>query len=174
VRYYSGGMQRRLNLAVSILHRPRLLLLDEPTEGVDPQARAAIWRMIEELRSNGATILHATHLIEEAETLVDSVAIIDHGNLVARGDTASLAKEHLVSSFELEVRPVDPVGPDFTPPIGTWNGRTIRVPLYGLGDELQVALTTLESIPGGIEGVRLHEASLEEVFLALTGRGLRE
>lgn len=174
VRYYSGGMQRRLNLAVSILHRPRLLLLDEPTEGVDPQARAAIWRMIEELRSNGATILHATHLIEEAETLVDSVAIIDHGNLVARGDTASLAEEHLVSSFELEVRPVDPVGPDFAPPIGAWNGRTIRVPLHGLGDELQVALTTLEAIPGGIEGVRLHEASLEEVFLALTGQGLRE
>lgn len=174
VRHYSGGMQRRLNLAVSILHRPRLLLLDEPTEGVDPQARAAIWRMIEELRANGATILHATHLIEEAETLVDSVAIIDHGNLVARGDTASLAKEHLVTSFELEVRPVAPAGPDFTPPIGTWDGRTIRVPLHGLGDELHTALATLEAIPGGVEGVRLHEASLEEVFLALTGRDLRE
>jgi ABC-2 type transport system ATP-binding protein len=130
--------------------------------------------MIEELRVEGSTILHATHLIEEAETLVDSVAIIDHGNLVARGDTASLAAEHLVSSFELEVRPVNPVKPDFAPPIGDWNGRTIRVPLHGLGDELHAAIAALESIPGGIEGVRLHEASLEEVFLALTGRDLRE
>ena len=93
---------------------------------------------------------------------------------MARGDTASLAAEHLVSSFELEVRPVNPVTPDFIPPIGDWNGRTIRVPLDGLGDELHAALATLESIPGGIEGVRLHEASLEEVFLALTGRDLRE
>ncbi len=174
VRHYSGGMQRRLNLAVSVLHRPRLLLLDEPTEGVDPQARVAIWRMIEDLRREGATILHATHLIEEAETLIDSVAIIDHGRLVARGDTASLAMAHDIPSFELEARPVSAVGDDFAPPVGTWNGRTIRVPLDGLGDELHEAIARLEAIPGGIEGVRIHEASLEEVFLSLTGRGLRE
>ena len=174
VGHYSGGMQRRLNLAVSVLHRPRLLLLDEPTEGVDPQARVAIWRMVEDLRREGATILHATHLIEEAETLIDSVAIIDHGRLVARGDTADLAREHDIPSFELEARPISPVADDFTPPVGTWNGRAIRVPLEGLGGELHEAISKLESIPGGIEGVRLHEASLEEVFLSLTGRGLRE
>lgn len=174
VRHYSGGMQRRLNLAVSVLHRPRLLLLDEPTEGVDPQARVAIWRMIEDLRSEGATILHATHLIEEAETLIDSVAIIDHGRLVARGDTASLAREHHIPSFELEARPTGSVADDFVPPVGVWNGRTIRVPLEGLGDDLHAAIAQLEAMPGGIEGVRLHEASLEEVFLKLTGRGLRE
>lgn len=174
VRHYSGGMQRRLNLAVSVLHRPRLLLLDEPTEGVDPQARVAIWRMVEDLRGEGATILHATHLIEEAETLIDSVAIIDHGRLVARGDTASLARAHDIPSFELEARPVAAVAEDFAPPVGSWNGRTIRVPLEGLGEELHQAISKLEAIPGGIEGVRLHEASLEEVFLSLTGRGLRE
>jgi len=74
----------------------------------------------------------------------------------------------------ITARPRETVGEDFKPPIGEWDGRSIRVPLSGLGDELQSAIRTLESIPGGIEGVRLHEASLEEVFLRLTGRGLRE
>lgn len=174
VGHYSGGMQRRLNLAVSVVHRPRLLLLDEPTEGVDPQARAAIWRMIGELRSDGATILHATHLIEEAESLVDSVAIIDHGRIVARGETGSLADAQGIARYELVARPAGSVAEDFSPPIGTWDGRAIRVPLSGLGEELHGAITILESLPGGVEGVRLHEASLEEVFLRMTGRDLRE
>lgn len=174
VGHYSGGMQRRLNLALSVLHRPRLLLLDEPTEGVDPQARAAIWRMIGELRSAGTTILHATHLIEEAESLVDTVAIIDHGRVVARGETAVLADELEIPRFELEARPTEEVGEDFVPPLGRWDGRVIRVPLAGLGEELRRAISSLESIPGGIEGVRLREATLEEVFLRLTGRELRE
>ena len=172
--HYSGGMQRRLNLAVSVLHRPRLLLLDEPTEGVDPQARAAIWRMIGDLQSEGATILHATHLIEEAESLVDSVAIIDHGRIVARGETEALAEAQGISRYELVARPTMVGGPDFSPPIGTWDGQSIRVPLSGLNDELRSAITTLEALPGGVEGIRLHEASLEEVFLRLTGKDLRE
>jgi ABC-2 type transport system ATP-binding protein len=171
---YSGGMQRRLNLAVSVLHRPRLLLLDEPTEGVDPQARAAIWRMIGELRASGTTILHATHLIEEAESLVDSVVIIDHGRVVARGEAATLASDLGIPRYELQARPRAEVEADFAPPIGTWDGRSVRVPLAGLGDTLVAAVAALESIPGGVEGVRLREASLEEAFLRLTGRELRE
>lgn len=174
VGHYSGGMQRRLNLAVSVLHRPRLLLLDEPTEGVDPQARVAIWRMIGDLQKEGATILHATHLIEEAESLVDTVAIIDHGRIVARGETGALAEAQGIARFELVARPKEEVKDDFTPPIGEWDGRSIRVPLSELGEELNAAIATIESIPGGVEGVRLHEASLEEVFLRLTGRELRE
>lgn len=174
VGHYSGGMQRRLNLAVSVLHRPRLLLLDEPTEGVDPQARAAIWRMIGDLQRDGATILHATHLIEEAETLVDSVAIIDHGRVVARGETGALAESYGIARYELEARPVGRMSDDFVSPVGNWDGRTIRVPLPGLGAELQAAIAALESVPGGVEGIRLHQASLEEVFLRLTGRDLRE
>ena len=174
VGHYSGGMQRRLNLALSVLHRPRLLLLDEPTEGVDPQARAAIWRMIGELRREGTTILHATHLIEEAESLVDTVAIIDHGRVVARGETSTLADELEIPRYELEARPTEPKGEDFQPPLGRWDGRAIRVPLAGLGSELSAAIVALESIPGGVEGVRLREATLEEVFLRLTGRELRE
>lgn len=172
--HYSGGMQRRLNLALSVLHRPRLLLLDEPTEGVDPQARAAIWRMIGELRQAGTTILHATHLIEEAESLVDSVAIIDHGRVVARGETGPLADELGIPRYELEARPRRSVPSDFVPPLGDWDGRSVRVPLPGLGPELAAAVAALESIEGGVEGVRLREATLEEVFLRLTGRDLRE
>ena len=146
VGQYSGGMQRRLNLAVSVLHRPRLLLLDEPTEGVDPQARAAIWRMIGDLKRDGATILHATHLIEEAETLVDSVAIIDHGQVVARGETGALAERYGIARYELEARPVGRLDDDFVPPVGNWDGRTIRVPLPGMGEELQAAIPRSQQI----------------------------
>ena len=174
VGHYSGGMQRRLNLAVSILHRPRLLLLDEPTEGVDPQARAAIWRMITELRDGGTTILHATHLIEEADTLVDTVAIIDHGKVVARGTTQELAEAQDVPPYELIARPGADVDGGFTPPIGRWDGREIRVPLPDVGEALRSTLSRLESVPGGLEGVRLNPASLEHVFLKLTGKELRE
>ena len=138
------------------------------------QARAAIWRMIGELRRDGATILHATHLIEEAESLVDSVAIIDHGRIVARGDTGRLAEEQGIPRYELVARPIGPVGEDFEPPVGRWDGRSIRVGLPGLGDELQRSIAALDAVPGGVDGVRLHEASLEEVFLRLTGRDLRE
>lgn len=174
VGHYSGGMQRRLNLAVSVLHRPRLLLLDEPTEGVDPQARAAIWRMITELRDGGTTVLHATHLIEEADTLVDTVAIIDHGRVVARGTTHELAHTQDVPAYELLARPGGAVAEGFQPPIGTWDGREIRVPLPDVGESLRKALSELDSVPGGLEGVRLNPASLEDVFLKLTGQELRE
>jgi ABC-type multidrug transport system ATPase subunit len=130
--------------------------------------------MIGELRSSGTTILHATHLIEEAESLVDSVVIIDHGRVVARGEAATLASDLGIPRYELQARPRAEVSADFVPPIGTWDGRSVRVPLSDLGETLAAAVAALESMPGGVEGVRLREASLEEAFLRLTGRELRE
>jgi lipooligosaccharide transport system ATP-binding protein len=90
----SGGMRRRLLIARSLIHRPRLVLLDEPTVGLDPQVRQQLWALIDALRSEGTTILMSTHYIEEAERLADSVLIMSHGSAVAAGPPAQLVEEH--------------------------------------------------------------------------------
>ena len=91
---FSGGMLRRLNLACALLHEPELLLLDEPTVGVDPQARNHIFETIQELKASGMTILHSTHMMEEAERLCDRVAIMDHGQILAVDSVADLIEAH--------------------------------------------------------------------------------
>jgi lipooligosaccharide transport system ATP-binding protein len=90
----SGGMRRRLLLARGLLHRPRLMLLDEPTVGLDPQIRTQLWTLVDQLRSEGVTILMSTHYIEEAERLADEVAVMAHGKIIARGRPAELIAEH--------------------------------------------------------------------------------
>jgi ABC-2 type transport system ATP-binding protein len=92
VKTFSGGMKRRLNMAVGTLHRPRILLLDEPTVGVDPQSRERIYGMIESLRGEGVSLIYTTHYMEEAERLCDRVAIIDHGRLIATGTKNELVR----------------------------------------------------------------------------------
>ena len=91
VKEYSGGMQRRINLGCALLHRPKILLLDEPTVGIDPQARARILDFVRELAAGGTSILYTTHYLEEAETLCDRIGIIDHGELLAEGNAGRTA-----------------------------------------------------------------------------------
>ena len=91
---FSGGMLRRLNLACGVLHRPALLLLDEPTAGVDPQSRNRLFETIGQLRATGLTLVYSTHLLEEAERLCDRVAIIDHGRVLAVGTTTEVLARH--------------------------------------------------------------------------------
>jgi linearmycin/streptolysin S transport system ATP-binding protein len=94
VKTLSGGMKRRLNMAAGVLHRPRILLLDEPTVGVDPQSRERIYEMIESLRKDGVSLIYTTHYMEEAERLCDRIAIVDHGKVVAIGTQEELARLH--------------------------------------------------------------------------------
>jgi lipooligosaccharide transport system ATP-binding protein len=157
----SGGMRRRLLIARGLVHRPRLLLLDEPTVGLDPQVRQELWALIDALRSEGTSILMSTHYIEEAQRLADSVTIMSHGKAVAKGRPAELVREHAGSEV-LEV---------YGPP-----ARLVEVESEAIGAGMRtrrtgtsVALMGVERRNGDLpEGVR-RAANLEDVFVLLTG-----
>jgi ABC-2 type transport system ATP-binding protein len=177
---YSGGMQRRLNIGAGLLHRPRLLVLDEPTVGVDPQSRNAILENVEALRGEGAAVLYTTHYMEEAERLCDRVGIIDQGRLIAEGTRRELVAQvgerdriELAASGDLiglaagckRVLGVDEatvvagglhlVAPD---------GRRLLPKLLELAEEAGVEVSSVEVV----------EPDLEAVFLHLTGKALRD
>lgn len=154
VKTYSGGMRRRLNLAAALLHEPRLLFLDEPTAGVDPQSRNAIFESVLALRANGTTVIYTTHYMEEAQRLCDRVGVMDRGRLLALDTTANLLSRH--------------------------GGRPTVVIVTDAGEESIVSDDPLaeaaRALRGGAEvrGVRVENATLESVFLNLTGRSLRD
>ncbi len=168
VKTFSGGMKRRLNLACAIIHDPQVLLLDEPTVGVDPQSRNLIFEKIEFLKKEGRTIIYTTHYMEEAQRLCDRVAIIDHGKILALDTVDWLIEKYGGKSIiqaELDKPPED----------------TSRIP--GEIDGTRLRLETdhpLEDIPklteAGIRfrSLRVDRADLEKVFLNLTGRRLRD
>jgi ABC-2 type transport system ATP-binding protein len=176
VKNFSGGMKRRLNIAVSILHDPQIILCDEPTVGVDPQSRNAIFEMLNELHQQGKTILYTTHYMEEAERLCSRLAIIDHGKIIAEGslsDLISLLKkqetikirkskesELIHESFEMigELRETDYFY-ELIP-----NHLKANSQIFRELEELQVPSHLIE----------LSRASLEDVFLNLTGRRIRD
>jgi ABC-2 type transport system ATP-binding protein len=153
VSQYSGGMKRRLNLAAALVQDPDLILLDEPTVGVDPQSRSAIFDMVEELRGRGRTIVYTTHYMEEAQRLCDRVGIIDHGRLLALDTVDALIDEH---------------GGATVVTIENDQGAT-RTETDDPVRELSAALAG-----EGVRGVRVARPDLESVFLALTGRSLRD
>ncbi|MFH1999027.1 MAG: ABC transporter ATP-binding protein [Planctomycetota bacterium] len=150
---YSGGMKRRLNLAVALIHDPPILLLDEPTAGVDPQSRNALFENIHVLKNQGRTVVYTTHYMEEAQRLCDRVGIIDHGQLLAL-DTV----DHLIR---------------------THGGKDLLVVDYG-GEEKQIKtdapldLLLKMKKEGDIRSFRVDRPDLEQVFLNLTGRQLRD
>ncbi len=175
VMSFSGGMKRRLNMAAGLLHGPRLILLDEPTTGVDPQSRQRIYAMVEELRGQGVSVIYTTHYMEEAERLCDRVAIIDHGKIIAMGTQAELVRQSFGTRSELTVFCDDAAG---------WAASMGGAPSAGAGSyrftvtdpALEIA-RILESARGKSIAVRdltFKAPNLESVFLHLTGRELRE
>lgn len=155
VKTYSGGMKRRLNLACALIHEPTLVMLDEPTVGVDPQSRNAIFESILALKAKGLTVLYTTHYMEEAQRLCDRVGVIDHGRLLAVGPVESLLASHGGKS----VITIEREG--------------------GAPDERFESTDPAHDIApvlarGGVRGVRIDRPNLETVFLALTGRSLRD
>ncbi len=168
VSAYSGGMQRRLNLVCGLLHDPPVILLDEPTVGVDPQSRNAIFESIERLKREGRTILYTTHYMEEAERLCDRVAIMDRGKILALDTVEALLRAHggpPTVEIEFPDRPasLDPLG-------GTWEGPRWRVQSERPVEVLQQAMGSGRAF----SHVSIERATLEDVFLHLTGRLLRD
>ena len=172
VKKYSGGMKRRINLAAGLLHEPELLVLDEPTVGVDPQSRNHIFQTVRDLNAQGVTVVYTTHYMEEVEALCDRVAIIDAGNVVAIGTVAELIAAHAGKGVELElVGDLDAAAAAASQHATvTRDGRVLRVvPTAGLGPVIAAVEQTAT-----IARVESRQANLETAFLALTGRGLRD
>jgi ABC-2 type transport system ATP-binding protein len=179
VKRYSGGMKRRVNLGCALMHRPALLLLDEPTVGIDPHARANILEFIRKLVAEGAAMLYTTHYLEEAETLCHRIGIIDHGRLLAEGTLAEL-QEHRGDAqlFVVEGRlaGAEPAGwPGFTERFRVIQktDRLLTVAALGQRDPAE-CLKELLALPPHVENVTLKRPSLNDTFLELTGRELRE
>jgi lipooligosaccharide transport system ATP-binding protein len=161
VRDLSGGMRRRLLVARGLIHQPRLVLLDEPTVGLDPQVRQELWSLIDELRASGVTTLMSTHYIEEAERLADTVAVMDHGQIVALGTPAELVKTHAGEQVVEVYGPPEHLAQ--VSKLATRNGWSSR------RSGPAVAIMRAETLDGAApEGVR-RPANLEDAFVALTG-----
>jgi ABC-2 type transport system ATP-binding protein len=177
-RQLSGGQKRRLALAVALVGRPTMLFLDEPTTGMDPQARHATWEIIRAIRERGATVLLTTHFMDEAERLADRIAIIDRGQLVALDTPAALSRIGSNNAVRFTAAPgLDHAALAGLPaastvreePAGTYTVETAAAPA------LLVELTTwLRDNGVELRDLRVGYGSLEEVFLRLTGREVRE
>jgi ABC-2 type transport system ATP-binding protein len=177
VAAFSGGMKRRLNIACALVHDPEVLLLDEPTAGVDPQSRNAIFDTLEGLKREGKALLYTTHYMEEAERLADAIVIVDHGRVVAQGTLTQLLAQ-LPAAQQLQI---DLDGPPALPPLSALPG-VKRVQAFDarlvLGvDDLEVAPAVLQALAAQgrrVKHLSSGRASLEDVFLHLTGRTLRD
>lgn len=175
---YSGGMKRRLNIAAALVHDPDLLILDEPTVGVDPQSRNAIFDNLEALAARGKAIVYTTHYLEEADRLADRIVIVDHGRVVA-SDTPGTLKRSIGSSgvVTLEVGgTVDLAALLREPGVtrATQDGDVLTLSVADLGGSLARVLNWLTDRGCRIRRLESVEAGLEDVFLSLTGRQLRD
>jgi ABC-2 type transport system ATP-binding protein len=175
---YSGGMKRRLDLALALVHRPRILFLDEPTTGLDPQSRTAVWEEVQGLVTDqGMTVFLTTQYLEEADVLARRIGIIDHGQIVAEGTTSELKAQ--IGRPSVEAIPVEPedlprvkgVLERFGEPVpGTPQGATVR--LSGAEGRLADVVRALDQEDLHVEHLQLHQPTLNDVFLAKTGRSL--
>jgi ABC-2 type transport system ATP-binding protein len=174
VKTYSGGMRRRLDLAMSLIASPPILFLDEPTTGLDPRSRLTMWEMIKQLVAKGTTILLTTQYMEEADQLADRIVVIDNGKVIAEGTADTLKNQ--VGSDRLEV--VIDKASDFEAAQKVIDGealqtnperRTISIATRGGVKELRQVLQRLEEAQIEVGSVSLHRPTLDDVFLTLTG-----
>lgn len=172
VSQFSGGMKRRLNLAVAILHDPKFLVLDEPTVGVDPQSRNLIFDALQELVNGGMTLLLTSHYMEEVERLCERVAIIDRGKVIAEDRTRDLHR--FAPSGQSILLVLDRSIGEIGLPGAEWEGTTLRVPYENLDEDLPSILQNVALKGGKVVDLKLEQTSLEQVFLHLTGHSLRD
>lgn len=176
VKTYSGGMRRRLDLALSLVARPPVIFLDEPTTGLDPKSRLAMWKIIKELTALGTSILLTTQYLEEADKLADWIVVMDHGSVIAQGSSRELKSK--IGGNVLEIHLSEPgkvveaarallhLGND-KPQIDDVQGK-ISLPVSGTAIIPEV-IRTLDSLQLAIEDLAMHQPTLDDVFLTLTG-----
>ena len=179
VKGYSGGMKRRLDLALALVHHPRVLFLDEPTTGLDIQSRTALWEEVERLaKQDGVTVFLTTQYLEEADVLADRVGIIDHGHIVAEGTPVQLKAE--IACSTVEAVPAEPHERDaladvlgrFGEQVSGFGGDSVAVQLASANGDLAEIVRALDSEGVHISHLQIHEPTLDDVFLAKTGRHL--
>jgi ABC-2 type transport system ATP-binding protein len=183
IRQFSGGMRRRLNIACGVLHRPRIVLLDEPTVGVDPQSRDRIYDVLDDLRGRGVSLLLTTHHLEEAEARCSRTVIIDHGRAIAAGTLGELV-EQTVGRFRLVTLRLDAAAGQAATAEIIRGARTIeadpsdprllRARMRDVAIELPPLLERVRQVGRSVEDVEVKGPSLQSVFIHLTGRELRE
>jgi ABC-2 type transport system ATP-binding protein len=170
---YSGGMRRRLDLAMTLVGQPQVIFLDEPTTGLDPRGRRDMWQIIRDLVAGGVTIFLTTQYLEEADQLADRIAVLDHGQLVAQGTPAELKR--LIPGGHISLRFADAAGLDAAARLLGGGARddealTLRVPGDGSVAALRTLLNELAASPAESAEVSVHTPDLDDVFLALTGQ----
>jgi len=180
VKAFSGGMKRRLNLALGLVHGPRAVLMDEPTVGIDPQARANILEAVRAVTAAGTTVIYTTHYLEEAESLCDRVAIIDHGKILAEGTVDELKRRvsdkqilTVSGSFDVETASARLAALPGTQIIASSPNKMI-LSVAGSGKAAIEALSGVLASGLELDGVAIQPPSLNSVFLDLTGRELRD
>ncbi len=176
---YSGGMRRRLDLALSLVATPPIVFLDEPTTGLDPRSRLAVWDIVEKLKASGATILLTTQYLDEADTLADRIAVIDHGIVIAEGTADELKAR--VGNERLEVTIATQSDFEKAARLITGDGlqideeeRKISIATSGAVSEVKAILNLMEEHNIELDALSLHKPTLDDVFLKLTGRQTEE
>jgi daunorubicin resistance ABC transporter ATP-binding subunit len=172
---YSGGMRRRLDLAAGLVTRPPVLFLDEPTTGLDPTSRARMWNVIQELVSDGVTLLLTTQYLDEADELADRIAVVDHGRVIAEGTTAQLKAQVGGARLEVTLSQADPAAPRALQSLVAGrvqvsrDGRRLRAPVQSAAGLATTVVRSLDEAGITVDDVDVHQPSLDDVFFALTG-----
>ncbi|MBS1837719.1 MAG: AAA family ATPase, partial [Actinobacteria bacterium] len=174
---YSGGMRRRLDLAASLVNRPPVLFLDEPTTGLDPTSRQRMWEVIRRLVGDGTTLLLTTQYLEEADALADSISVIDHGRVIAEGSAAELKTriggEHLEVTLASTAGRSDAAGalaPLVTGAVQVLDdGHRLVAPVRPGGGIVTTVVRALDAAGVAVDDIQIHHPSLDDVFFALTG-----
>ena len=177
---YSGGQRRRLDIALGIIHSPKVLFLDEPTSGLDPQSRAHMWDEVRRLRADGMTVFLTTHYLDEADALCDRLAIIDHGQIVAEGSPADLKRQ--ISGDVVTVGVSENgekaaellTGAPFAQSVEVRDEGELRLHVDTGETAIPQIMRTLEAAGIALTTIELHRPTLDDVFLTKTGRSLRE
>ncbi|MCC6510198.1 MAG: ABC transporter ATP-binding protein [Pirellulaceae bacterium] len=173
-RTFSGGMKRRVNIACGVLHRPKLLLLDEPTVGVDPQSRQRIFEMLDSLHRSGTTLMLTTHHLDEAQSQCDRIVIVDHGRVVADGPLDELIEKTLGNYRRVNLQLKHWTAGRLEGLVWDPNAECWVAGLGDIGEDLPILLNEIRALGGYVNSLEIREPNLHELFLTLTGCELRE